>query len=366
MPVESFPPVMNMARYFADQDSWQVSLCTNTNHRAGPDFAHPAVDIVRGTYPHGRRGFGRFFAYASFHMKAWWHLVKTRPGFVLYIEPHSALPALLYWPFRRRSRLFIHYHEYHAPGDYQQPGMRMARWFHRLERKWLYAAAAWISQTNPARLALFLSDHPEIQHSKCTTLANYPPASWARGENLPWHSGTDGTIKLVYVGALSSTATYIEEAVHWVRAMSKPVTLDVYSGNLHPDTRAFLRSIADDQIRFHEGGAPYDSLPNVLRRFHAGLILYRGATPNYVHNATNKLFEYLVCGLDVIYPAEMEGVKPYADGDSVPRVIECDFRNLSSFTYSMEGRQALPKRDIAAFSCEAELGRLERAMLSSS
>jgi hypothetical protein len=238
--------------------------------------------------------------------------------------------------------------------------MRMAGWFHRLEKSRLYPEANWISQTNETRMKLFLDDNSEIQPSQAAVLPNYPPSAWWNGENRAW-SGLQpvAPIRFVYVGALSRADTFIEEAVSWIRGLgSEKATLDIFSYNLQAETRCWLRSVAGDGIRFHEEGIPYDDLPQRLRDFHAGLILYKGNTPNYIHNASNKLFEYLACGLDVLYPRQMEGVAPYACGDRRPRVIERDFYDRQEFSYSVQGRQQLPPME-ERYCCETELARLE-------
>jgi len=367
MPVEDFPPAMNLARYFAESEQWEVSLCTNKSHLDRKKFTHDLVNLVQGIFPTGRSGVRRVFAYFSFHVKSFFHLLKTRPDIILYIEPHSAFPVFLSQLFLRRARLFIHYHEYHAPGDFDKPGMRMARWSQRVENLWLFTKAKWVSQTNESRLVLFLADHPEINPSIASVLPNYPPHQWWSARNRAWagEQTTHEAIRLVYVGALSMVDTYLEEIVAFIKSQrTEDITLEIYSYNLHEETRDYLRKAVDEQIRFHEEGVDYDALPNLLRDFHAGLILYKGNTLNYVHNATNKLFEYLACGLDVIYPKPMEGVKPYASLTSRPRVIECDFEDMEGFSYDLQGRQQLPSTD-AKYYCDSELERLEKAMLDS-
>lgn len=365
MPVEDFPPAINTARYFAQKPGWDVSLCTNRSHLGRAEFRHEAVDVVRGIFPTGKSGIRRFLAYGSFHLKSLFKLLKIKPDVILYIEPHSALPAFLSRLFTRRPRIFIHYHEYHSPAEFDKPGMRMAKWFHHLEKYWLYPAAEWISQTNESRLKLFLEDNPEIATSKLNILPNYPPSCWWEGVNRAWPQAEAGKqpLRIVYVGALSRADTFIEEAVAWVKELG-PATaiLDIYSYNLHGETRAWLNDEADDQIRFHDQGIAYDELPQLLRGFHAGLILYKSNTPNYVYNATNKLFEYLACGLDVIYPRQMIGVKSFASLVTRPRVIECDFENMVGFSFQPDERQWLPVSG-KKYCCETELARLEQAML---
>ena len=363
--MEYFPPVMNMARFFALQDQWDVSVCTNRNQLGRQDFSSSSVTLIRGSFPTGKRGIKRIFSYLSFHLKSLDHLLTSRPDVILYIEPHSALPVFLSRLIRRKGRLFIHYHEYHRPDDFDKPGMRMARWCNHLEKAWLYPVADWISQTNEDRLKLFLKDHPGIDPSRTGVLPNYPPASWWSGRNKAWQEvkAGDEPIRMVYVGALSRADTFIEEVVTWIVNLASPaVTLDIFSFNMHEETRTYLKNVANERIRLHEGGVDYDDLPDLLREYHVGLILYRGNTPNYVYNASNKLFEYLACGLDVIYPRQMKGVKPYARSSSKPRVIECDFERIDIFSYTLDGRELLPPAQTTV-TCESVLAGLEKAML---
>jgi len=367
MPVECFPPAINMARYFADHDQWAVSVCTNWNHLDRRHFTHPSANLIRGTFPTDEIGFKWVLAYLSFHLKSLWHILKTSPDIILYIEPHSALPVFLSRLIGRRSCLFIHYHEYHSPNEFTKPGMRMAKWFHKLEKSWLYPSAEWISQTNEDRVRLFIEDNHEIEQSKLNVLPNYPPSYWFNGDNRAWKGMQPNStvIRLVYVGSLSRVDAFIEEVVTWIMQLERPtVTLDIYSYNIHTETREYLREIGCAQIRLHEKGVDYDDLPNLLRDYHVGLILYKGNTPNYVYNATNKLFEYLACGLDVIYPRKMSGVKPYACSTLKPRVIECEFENMNNYSYQLHGREQLPSADLQPNN-EVVMKKLEKVMLDS-
>ena len=113
---------------------------------------------------------------------------------------------------------------------------------------------------------------------------------------------------------------------------------------------------------FHEHGVEYDQLPALLRQFDVGVILYRCRTVNYQYNASNKLFEYLMCGLDVWYPPTMLGVKPYAREDVWPRVVEVDFENLESVELArVRSRDSLPNKPWTE-SCESQLAILEAEM----
>jgi hypothetical protein len=86
------------------------------------------------------------------------------------------------------------------------------------------------------------------------------------------------------------------------------------------------------------------------------VIIYRAETLNYRYNETNKLFEYLICGLDVWYSHRMEGIRLHARVQVYPRVIECDFvkmadRDWSAFLKRREGLSAAPEVQDAEFAC---------------
>jgi hypothetical protein len=127
------------------------------------------------------------------------------------------------------------------------------------------------------------------------------------------------------------------------------------------ETRRFLSeaSARCSRIRFHGEGVAYARVPEVLRGYHVGLLLHRPRTINYVYNATNKLFEYLACGLNVIDPREMLGVRPYARAAEQPRVIAWDFEDLPRMDYGRDGRLALPVAEPQP-ACEAVFQELEK------
>ena len=364
LPAEMYPPTMNLVRYFADSGRWQVALHTSANHRNLPDFRHSGVAIHRSPAPGRRRAGRRAWAYLMFHLGTALRLIVARPDVVLYVEPQSAFPVFLASFSRRRFPLFIHHHEYHDPEQFLRPGMRLPRLFHRLERSRLFQRADWISHTNEKRLELFLRDHPDVDPALGRILPNYPPASWFGFPNHAWAGEAPAPLRMVYVGSLSRKDTYIEEIVSWLREQpAQSVTLDIFAYNLHQETHDFLKANEGRGVRFFSEGITYDALPNTLREYHTGLLLYKANTTNYQYNATNKLFEYLACGLDVLFPTQMLGVKPYARQDVAPRVMEVDFERRAGLDLSiLADRRTLPE---AAWLSDASsvLKDLEEAML---
>ena len=343
-PVEQFPPVQNLLQVLATEQELQGHCLTTGNDRGLPDFAAAPVTIQRRAFPSRTMGrLLRIWLLLSFPIWACWRLFWLRPHALLYFEPHSSAAAFLYLLLNPRCRLLIHYHEYREPKEYRDPGNRLFGLYHRLERRFLYRRAVWISQTNSDRVRLCLQDTPEVTAAQMRVLPNYPPASWQQVQRTA-RSDSD-PLRLIYIGAASIRDTFIREVVQWVsRQSSDRLTLTVYISNSDAETQLMLQQAAAvySHITVSLQGVPYQQLPQLLCQFDVGLVLYRGNTPNYVYNAPNKLFEYLACGLDVWYPGCMLGIRPYARSDVRPQILETDFQRLAELDLKARIRSDLP------------------------
>ncbi len=363
-PLEQYPPTMNLLNYFSGLRDCTVAVCSSHDDRGQAEFTNPSVQFSRTQFPNRRLSrFRRLFAILQFPLLALWKLMRFRPDVVLCIEPHSSFPATLFGLVDFRHQLLIHYHEYYEPNHFHAPGMRMIALYHWFERKFLYQRAKWISQTNADRVRMFCEDHPHVNRSELHVLSNLPPASWRKTTDLTWISNPHDTLKLLYVGAVSLHDTFIAELVEWLRRQPNgQFSLDVYSTNCDGAAQEFLHQSAAPNLRFHSEGLPYDTLPDVLPEFHVGLILYKANTTNYVYNETNKLFEYLACGLDVWYPRQMLGIKPHARTNVVPRVIELDFERLGEMPVAQLRSRSGLKFEAFERRCEDVLSELKQAM----
>ncbi len=332
LPLEMYPPACNLLRFLATNSAPDVWSITSANQKGLPPFANTGVQIRRYRFgKHTDGGLLRWVYSLLWHLQAAALLCRLRPAKVISVEPHSALAAWI-WKvlLRGRGELLIHHHEYYTAADYRRPGNRTTR-INRFFEDRLLRRAAWVSQTNPDRLRLFRQDHPELTDAQCRVLPNYPPAAWLNRNPSPppWPRSASGPLRLVYVGSVSLHDTWIGPLVEWLTSVAHVnCTLDIYCYNLDPATRSFLEQHHGGPVTFHAGGVDYDHLPRVLSQYDVGLILYRCTTVNFVYNASNKLFEYLTCGLDVWYPPCMLGVLPYARTTTAPRVLETDFQKL--------------------------------------
>jgi hypothetical protein len=328
-PIEIYPPATNLVRCLSSNGALQLTIHTMEDYSARSAFFSPGCLIFRNPSPVGKSAWRRMIAYFWYHGATFIRLMREKPDAVLYIEPSSAFPVYLHSLLRPGVPIFIHHHEYHSPDQFLRPGMRLVRWFHRLEKKRLLPRARWVSHTNAKRMELFCQDCPMVPTQVRRILPNYPPAAWGDETNIVWDS-TEGPFRFVYVGSLSRRDTFLEAFVRWLTTLpAGSVQFDVYAYNLDAPTREFLIANQGEVLRFFPKGVDYDQLPGVLRNYHVGVILYRAETLNYRYNETNKLFEYLVCGLDVWYSHRMQGIKPHARTEVRPRVIECDFENMA-------------------------------------
>lgn len=356
---------MNIARYFAESTRWHVTIHSTRAPERRREFSHSLVKFFRSPFPTSNQIWQQIVAYLRFHLGTALRLLFTRPDAILYIEPQSSFPVLISSCIMRPSALLIHHHEYHAPAEFHAKGMRLARIFHLLEQKRLFPMAAWISHTNQRRLELFLEDNPTVPPNIANVLPNFPPQSWFGQENHAWTRNCPPPVRFVYVGSLSKRDTYIEEFLDWIEKQeSGSVKFDILAYNVDPGTREMLLSIRNPSIRFFSEGVEYDELPRVLREYHVGVILYKASTPNYRYNASNKLFEYLACGLDVLYPSRMLGVKPYARTNTAPRVIEFDFESNCDPDLKHLFERSPAASEAPFHSAEEVAGHLEHAILA--
>ena len=332
-PLELFPPTLNFLESLTGSEkSHRVLVLTSGTELDFKLFTKAGVSIKRIYETRNSHGtLKRIFNFGLFVIKSLWHLARWRPDVVMYYESHSALPVYYYFRYcRSKAKLFIHYHEYMTPAEYEQKGMRVVNYSHKRE-KYLYRIADWISHTNEKRIELVLQDHTELNKAVFRVMPNYPPLNWlatGSASNI-----SDSLLRLVYVGSFGSLEhLYIRELLTWVNAMKGQIMLDIYSYNVSPEVKNFLQTLNAENVQV-KGSLNYEDLPSVLTHYHVGLIFYKATSLNVEHCAPNKLFEYLTCGLDVWFSKEMSGCYPYIREDSYPKVIKVDFKNLSEFDY---------------------------------
>jgi hypothetical protein len=325
-PPELYPPVMNFINCWKEYLPDSPLDVYTTHCHAEINSFNPLTDKIKihrlGARKGKSSGMGKAWHYFRFYFFAVLSLVVRRPATVVYFETLSAFPAYWYKRFiNRKSRLFIHYHEYMTPAEYEN-GMWLARCNHHMEMK-LYHDAEWISHTNAARMKRFLEDVGDIPIQNTFTMPNYPPSSWKRERKREIRY----PVKAVYIGSMSLDTMYTREFIQWILLQNGHISLDIYSLNITQDAKDYIRKTPGNLVKLYPG-VNYSELPEILSKYDLGLILYTGHIPNWVDNAPNKLFEYLSAGLDVWIPANMLGSLPYVTNNTYPKVLPVDFKRL--------------------------------------
>jgi hypothetical protein len=339
-PLELYPPIQNLISVLEKKEFSKKTTIISTYQSEFVNFGSRLSEsnqIFRKNV-HATGRILRLLKYINFYFFAFFKIIQLKPSKIIYFESISALPALLYKKMYRKTELFVHYHEYTTMNEYSS-GMQIVNWNHYLEKK-SFNEFKWISQTNKKRLELFHKDNPNVQSEILHILPNYPLASWSK-KIITINDTIDKPserLKLVYIGALSIEDTYIKEIIDFVSANQENYELEIFSLKIDKELNEYLLSKNCFNIRFSRS-IEYLDIPAVLKTKDIGLILYKGKTLNYIHNAPNKLFEYLSCGLDVWYPKEMEGCSEY-QSEAYPKVVEVNFHkieeSLKKYSFSNE------------------------------
>jgi hypothetical protein len=327
LPIEYYPPAINTLKLIAAQ-GWNVRAWTSTNERHLQAWQSDNPQIVRHAYATpDERGYQRLLTYLRWHITAARQLSKWQPDVLISVEPHSAIAVWLYYRlFRGRARLFIHHHEYYAPEDYHAPGMRLARLGALLERRYLFRRAEWISQTNGDRLGL-LAGSLNLNPRTIRVLPNFPPSEWAHRAFRKDRTSTRPR-KLIYLGSASLEDTFIGELAAWVANHPDEVSLSVVGNNISHDVWTALSALHVPNISLNNNGWDYDTLPEKLKEFDVGVVLYKGNTQNFIFNVPNKAIEYLAAGLEVWYPPQMRSMQGLQSGFPELPMTEIDFENI--------------------------------------
>ena len=333
LPLEFYPPVVNLLSALAEKDLFNTRVWTTHNNKQRQVYKNPTLSSVSRTIAPKKSDYKgiRLLKYLLFNFKTFIGLLFFNPEVILYYESYSAGPVFWYLKyFGNNKKLFIHCHEYFDPQWYAQ-GMSLVKLYHTYEKKYLYPKAAWISHTNAQRVALFLADHPNILKNRVYVVENHPPKSWASisKEKKLVKKNINEQLKFVYVGSLSLENTFIQEFCNWVISKNGKVIFTIYAFNTTVSTYNYLLSLHSEYIDFNPGGIEYEKIPQVLSGYDIGVILYKGNTLNAKLCVSNKLFEYLACGLEVWVTKQQEGSLPYLDSNNQPRVMALDFDNFN-------------------------------------
>lgn len=336
LPLEYYPPVTNMINYLAEELNTNVALSVfsthNTKDRAV--FNNIKVKIHRTAQSEGDRNkLIRLLKYIYFQLFVLLKLIIVRPEKILYYESLSSFPVYVYRKIiNRKTKIYIHYHEYTTPEQYATHSMAIERYFHKLEQKFIYKTAVWISHTNKDRLKMFFKDNSNINENILKEMPNYPPKSWTKLISVK-NQKDKSSLKCVYIGSLSLESTYIKEFVNWVLEQKGKVSFDIFAYNLHEDTLIFLNKINSPHINFNNNGIEYDNIPLILNKYDVGIVFYKPYSYNVINCVSNKFFEYYACGLDIWFSKVMQSTMQYVTMKNRPLITPVDFTKIDEFDW---------------------------------
>ena len=353
LPLEYYPPAAIFLDLLGRTEDTEVRVFTTGNRKNRKAYENQSVAISRGPAPNPDvNPLVRLLVAIWWHLKTALSLSAFKPDAILYVEPHSAIAAWIYYNvLRGTARLFIHHHEYYEPQDYHRPGMRLPRLGSRLERGDLFHRAQWISQTNEDRLRLAKDDHPDVPAGTWRMLPNYPPEAWTPPPAGTRKVASHSPLRLIYVGSASFADTYIEEIARWVAAHPGSLELHVCGYNVARDVWDWLDKEKFANVSHDSAGYAHDELPGILKQFDIGLVLYKGNTTNFIYNVPNKVFEYLRCGLEVWYPVEMAGMRNFRLRHSAP-LRELNFAALNEVQHLLDQPSDQVSFDTSEFTAE--------------
>lgn len=357
LPIELYPPIINFINYVSNsitsEEALEVVLFTTRPNSNLELVEFNNVKIVRfKAIDSNKFIFSRVFHYVYIYLTVLFNLVISKPKSIFYYESLSSLPIVIYRFFNSKFNLYIHYHELFTLKQLEK-GRALHKLFSKLEVKYLYSNAIWISQTNSKRMEIFLQQHHldfNPKQHKC--LPNYPSKEWLANKeekHLEDYEKRKDVTKLVHIGALSFNDMYLNEVLETFGNNDK-FELHFYS---HATNKEIINKLESFNNVSFMGSINYNAIPNLRLKYDIGLVLYKGNSLNFTYNAPNKIFEYLALDLDVWCSKKLITAFDYVIEDTYPKMLMVDYENLPTLNVNaLLSREGLVYKSTPYY-CEA-------------
>ena len=79
----------------------------------------------------------------------------------------------------------------------------------------------------------------------------------------------------------------------------------------------------------------YYELPELLATYDIGLVLYKGIFKNHIYCVPNKIYEYLVCGLEVFCSSELISTAEFKMKFAIDNLHIINFDNLANSQFDI-------------------------------
>lgn len=269
--VNLYPPLQNLLAALLENGGTEVELVT------GYSFKCSGVKVLspKGIWSHSR---SKILHYA------WWFTVLLAKGIFrqqevkMLLYESNAFPALVL-PINRAD-LWLHFHEYRLPDRMK---LSFFEWCSEMMIRKLIHKPEYVSLVTEARRHLLIKEGVHTRN-EIRVMWNCPRQEWAKKlDVVEKHSNA-----VVMVGAVGKNTWSVE-------VMQAFESQDIYE--LH----VYGKDEFDSTHRVkYCGWVNYDVLPEVLSKYQVGLVWYNEQSLNFTSGISNKIFEYLHCGLKVI------------------------------------------------------------------
>jgi glycosyltransferase involved in cell wall biosynthesis len=346
------PPTLHVASALARR-GWQVEVL-GVRFRGHPDLEFSVAAPVRRvlTVPENAASWA---AYGAFAAAVSARALSFRPRLVYAFDPMAAPLGRLAARVARAEWIY-HCHD-SARSETLSRGQRL---FRLIERERAAARSAALVVFPQAERARRFADEAELREPPMI-VPNCPPADWLESAPPAPPAIAEACRRFdrlaVYQGGLSrdlGIGALIDSLPHW-RAGDG---LLLVGNNETSEARALAdraRALGVADRMVWSGALPHRALPSVTRMARAGLLVTAGENFNLVHlaGASNKIFEYLACGLAVLAPRtpgfaeliERPGHGELCD-DASPRALAAQIARLLD---DDPARVEMRRRNAAAF-----------------
>lgn len=298
----AYPPLEHSSRILADA-GWRVRFLGTGAQGAAGELAFPAhPNVSLRLWRFQPPGWRQKLQYLSFIVWCMAACLTWRPTVIYCSDPWSAPIGVVLWYL---LRVPVVYHEHDAPG---RPANSIVRFVHAMRRRLARVAVACVVPQQE-RLRQF---EAELRPRRAFCVWNCPRRDEVR---LSERDRTSDGLNLFYVGSLNRSRLP-EAAVYALSELSDDVKLHVvgYETAGEPGYSERLKQIAADQgvatrLRLY-GASRRERFFRVGADCDVGLCLMptqsSDANLQAMFGASNKLFDYLACGLAVVVPDQGE------------------------------------------------------------
>lgn len=291
--VNLYPPVQNLLAELSVSDGPEVELIT------GYRYEFPGLRVVnpKGFFQYSR---SKLLHYAWWFLVLLWKSAREVPGTKTLVYEANSFPALLLKSIR--PDVWLHFHEYRRPDRTQ---LSFFEWLSEREIRRLIMKPVYVSHVTKTRKRLLMDEGVKLRN-EIRVMWNCPRLEWS--ERLEPSETLANTV--IMVGALGEN-TWSKEVMEAFEGQNE-YELHVYGKDEFESTR---------NVKYC-GWVDYQDLPERLSNYRVGLVWYNNQSINFTSGISNKIFEYLHCGLHAIVSQDMAEAK---------RQLLVEYSNMVSF-----------------------------------